>query len=116
MQAFAALSPHVVFNLVETLAGKGSLIYFAPALLDFLKIPYTGCRTDAMFLTSNKPLTKKIMQGAGIATPPGLPSEGIAIGSCRCRHIFDESLPGKMLPWDWMRILFFRLTDQTISL
>jgi len=51
--------PDMVFNLVETLAGKGNLIYFATALLDFLHLPYTGCRTDAMFITSNKPLTKK---------------------------------------------------------
>ena len=27
-----ALQPHVVFNLVETLAGRGSMIYFATAL------------------------------------------------------------------------------------
>ena len=75
-----ALQPDVVFNLVETFAGRGSMVYFATALLDFLQIPYTGCRTDAMFLTSNKPLAKHMLKGAGIATPPWLTSEGIAIG------------------------------------
>ena len=61
--------PDIVFNLVETLAGKGSLNHFATALLDFLRLPYTGCRTDALFITSNKPLAKKMLRQAGIATP-----------------------------------------------
>src|SRR4030043_2163568 len=56
-----ALKPYAIFNIVETLAGRGNLIHLATALLDFLKIPYTGCHTEAMFLTSNKPLAKKIM-------------------------------------------------------
>ena len=76
-----SLQPDVVFNLVETLASRGSMIYFATALLDFLRLPYTGCRTDAMFLTSNKPLTKKILHTAGIATPPWITTDGIVTGS-----------------------------------
>ncbi|MDD2278058.1 MAG: hypothetical protein PHS05_03255, partial [Bacteroidales bacterium] len=34
--------PNFVFNLVESLNNKGSLIYFAPALLDSLNIPFSG--------------------------------------------------------------------------
>jgi D-alanine-D-alanine ligase len=64
-----SLKPLAVFNIVETLASRGSLIYFAPAILDSLQIPYTGCGTKAVFQTSNKPLAKKIMRDAGIATP-----------------------------------------------
>jgi D-alanine-D-alanine ligase len=74
------LHPDVVFNLVETFAGRGSMVYFATALLDFLQIPYTGCRTDAMFLTSNKPLAKQMLHATGIATPPWIISGGNAIG------------------------------------
>ena len=81
IEALRQASPHVVFNLVETLAGKGSLIYLAPALLDLLNIPYTGCRTDAMYLTSNKPMAKKIMCDAGIATPAWFTGEGDSFGS-----------------------------------
>jgi len=66
---------------VETLGGKGNLIHVAPALLDLLQIPYTGCRTDAMYLTSNKPLAKKILHDAGIATPPWITKEGFTVGS-----------------------------------
>jgi D-alanine-D-alanine ligase len=62
---------------VETLAGRGNLIHLATALLDFLQMPYTGCHTEAMFLTSNKLLAKKIMHQAGIATPPWVSQEGL---------------------------------------
>ena len=75
-----ALKPDVVFNLVESLGGKGSMIYFSTALLDFLRLPYTGCRTDAMYLTSNKPLTKKLLHASGIPTPPWITTDGIATG------------------------------------
>ncbi len=34
-----------------------------------MTVPYTGCRTEAMFLTSHKPLAKKMMAQAGIETP-----------------------------------------------
>jgi D-alanine-D-alanine ligase len=71
-----ALKPYAVFNIVETLDSRGSLIYFAPAILDILQIPYTGCPTEAVFQTSNKPLSKKIMHYAGIATPSWMDQEG----------------------------------------
>jgi D-alanine-D-alanine ligase len=64
------LQPAIVFNIVETMAGQGSLIHIAPSILDFLRIPYTGATTEATFLTSNKVLAKQILTAAGIATPP----------------------------------------------
>ncbi len=36
----------------ESVAGKESLIYLAPAFLDTLGIPYTGVRTQGMMLTT----------------------------------------------------------------
>lgn len=69
MQTLISLRPTIVFNLVESLSGKGSLIHIAPALLDVLGIPYTGTRTEAMFLTSNKLLAKRALAGAGLPTP-----------------------------------------------
>jgi len=71
-----SLKPLAVFNIVETLASKGSLIYFAPAILDILQIPYTGCGTQTMFQTSNKPLSKKIMHDTGISTPDWIEHDG----------------------------------------
>ena len=73
-----SLKPQAVFNIAETLAAKGSLIYFAPAILDNLQIPYTGCGTQAMFQTSNKPLAKKIMYDARIATPAWVTQENFS--------------------------------------
>ena len=69
MNTLRELRPAFVFNLVETMAGQGSLIHIAPSVLDALAIPYTGAGTEATFLTSNKVLAKKILAGAGIATP-----------------------------------------------
>jgi D-alanine-D-alanine ligase len=80
INALKDLHPIVVFNLVETINAKGSLIHIAPAILDHLNIPYTGCGTEAIFLTSNKPLSKEIMQTAGIPTPDWISSKGIRSG------------------------------------
>src|SRR5215470_9690086 len=66
----AALKPAFVVNLVESLDGQGRLIHLAPALLDALGLRYTGSPSEAIFLTSHKPLAKRMMQAAGIATPP----------------------------------------------
>jgi D-alanine-D-alanine ligase len=62
--------PDLVFNLVESVESRGSLIHLAPALLDSLNIAYTGASTEAMFLTSNKLLAKQFLASSGIATPP----------------------------------------------
>ena len=81
IKALNSPRPDLVFNLVETFASKGSLIHFAPALLDYLQIPYTGSGTDSIFLTSNKPLAKKIMHEAGILTPGWITNAGNRFGS-----------------------------------
>jgi D-alanine-D-alanine ligase len=65
----AALKPDLVFNLVETLDGRGSLIHLVPFLLDALRIPYTGCGAEAILLTSNKVLAKDRLVAAGLPTP-----------------------------------------------
>ncbi|MEJ2038179.1 MAG: D-alanine--D-alanine ligase [Desulfosarcinaceae bacterium] len=59
----------LVFNLVESLAGTGRLLAHFPALLDALGISYTGCATEALFLTSNKVLAKSWLAAAGLPTP-----------------------------------------------
>jgi D-alanine-D-alanine ligase len=61
--------PDVVFNLVESLAGQDSLAHLVPALLDVLGVPYTGASTEALFLTNNKLLTKRLLRQAGLPTP-----------------------------------------------
>ena len=70
-----AKKPAVVFNLVESIGGLGQFIYIAPAVLDYLRLPYTGSSTEAMFLTSNKLAAKKILKASGIRTTPWLSSD-----------------------------------------
>jgi len=69
-RTIAALRPTIAFNLVETLTGRGSLIHLVPAVLDALKLPYTGAGAEAMMLTSNKLLAKKWLRASGLPTPP----------------------------------------------
>ncbi len=59
----------LVFNLVESINNQGELIALVPAVLDVIKIPYTGASYEATFLTSNKTVAKKIMRYHGIPTP-----------------------------------------------
>lgn len=67
--ALRSLRPGLVFNLVESVDSHGRLIHLAPALLDTLRIPYTGCPTDAVYATSNKLLAKRLLSGSDIPTP-----------------------------------------------
>jgi D-alanine-D-alanine ligase len=63
------ISPVFVVNLVETVYGDGRLVHLAPAIFDHFHMPYTGCGSDAIYLTSNKVLAKRIMLANGIPTP-----------------------------------------------
>ena len=72
MRTLEEVRPDCVFNLVETVLGRGSLIHMAPAMLDCLEIPYTGACTDGIYLTSNKVVAKKLLRASGLQTPPWL--------------------------------------------
>ena len=62
--------PLLVFNLVESVAGKGRYIHLAPALLEESGLPYTGASLAATFLTSNKLIAKQLLASAALPTPP----------------------------------------------
>lgn len=76
--AIKAACPDVVFNLVESINNNGSLLYFSPAYLDTMNIPYTGSHTEAMFVTTNKVLAKKILSAAGLPTAPWFTPSGFS--------------------------------------
>lgn len=61
-------APDLVFNLVESVEGAGRLLHLAPALLEFLGIPYTGSGAESLFVTSNKVLAKELLRAHGIPT------------------------------------------------
>lgn len=61
--------PDVVFNLVESFGGHGRLIPAVPALLEALRIPYTGADARALALSSDKRTAKLVLRAAGLPTP-----------------------------------------------
>jgi len=65
---FRANRVDMVFNIAE---GRQSRLRESevPALLDYLKIPYTGSNTFSLALALNKALTKKILKAENIPTP-----------------------------------------------
>lgn len=92
--------PQLIFNLVESVEGHGRLIHFPASILDLLAIPYTGAPADALYLTSSKILTKKILAGAGIPSPsyysPGdLKAKSIPIeGSYIIKSVWEHASVG----------------------
>jgi len=69
LQPRAASGETVVFNLVETLAGRGALLHLPVAALEALGIPYTGSGSMALALTTDKPRCKQLLRAAGVRTP-----------------------------------------------
>ncbi|WAC07307.1 MAG: D-alanine--D-alanine ligase [Thermodesulfobacteriota bacterium] len=75
IEALTAINPSIVFNLVESIEGQGRLIHLIPSILDYLKLTYTGSKTEPLFLTSNKIIAKKLLIKAGILTSSALSLE-----------------------------------------
>lgn len=61
-------SPDVVFNLYEGLATWGQSEAYVAALLEWLRIPFTGSPSFPLMLCRSKPLTKQLLSGAGLPT------------------------------------------------
>lgn len=70
VEALKEMKPLLVFNLVEAVSGQSRLSYLAPSILEALGIKYTGCPAEAILLTTNKVVTKKLIRSCGISTPP----------------------------------------------
>lgn len=68
MDRIRDINPYIIFNLVEIVEGTGSMIYFSPAILEHLRLSYTGVPLEPMFITSSKILTKKLMKIREIPT------------------------------------------------
>ncbi|HUL80495.1 MAG TPA: D-alanine--D-alanine ligase [Gammaproteobacteria bacterium] len=92
-RTLAELAPEAVFNLVESLEGRGRLVPIVPALLESLGLPYTGCSAVAIGLTSDKRLAKRLLAQAGIATPP-LPGAGPTDGKWIVKSVWEHASLG----------------------
>jgi D-alanine-D-alanine ligase len=79
MDEMAELSvnrPDFVFNLVESISNKGELLYFIPAILNMYNLPYTGNPLEAMFLTTSKVISSRMLEAGNISAPKWfLPSQ-----------------------------------------
>jgi D-alanine-D-alanine ligase len=69
LNALRKIKPYFVYNLFESIENKSEFLYFAPALINSLHIPYTGFPLEALFLTTNKVLTKQQLKLIGVPTP-----------------------------------------------
>lgn len=64
-----SLKPLFAFNLVEALHGNSPLCFMACTVLEGLGVRYTGNSAYAVFTTTNKVISKKMLQGFGLNTP-----------------------------------------------
>lgn len=88
-RALAAHAPRAVFNLVESIEGRGRLIGVVPALLESLGVPFTGCSATAQTIASNKVAAKRLLSGAGIAVPA--PFDARAAGPWIVKSVWEHA-------------------------
>jgi len=86
VEGLCALRPDVVFNLFEGLADRDGTEAHVAGLLEWLDIPFTGSPCHALTLARSKPLTKYLLQGAGLPTPAFFVVE-------------DLPVPASSIPW-----------------
>ncbi len=67
--SITSLAPDCVFNLAESVGRTGRFAHLPTGLLESLGIPFTGSHDAAMYVTSNKPLFKKMADLLGFPTP-----------------------------------------------
>ena len=70
------ITPGLVFNLVESVEGRGELIHLAPKLLEDLGLPFTGVGSEGQRLTTDKLTAKRLMHSHGLPTPDWIEESG----------------------------------------
>ncbi|MCB9420220.1 MAG: hypothetical protein H6667_10460 [Ardenticatenaceae bacterium] len=63
------VKPDICFNICEGHFGDAREAQ-VPAILEMLRIPYTGSRVLTLALTLDKPMTKRVLAYHGLPTPP----------------------------------------------
>ena len=58
-----------VVNMVDSGPREENFAYLAPSILEAVGIPFTGCGAEAVLVTTNKPLTKRLLASHGLPTP-----------------------------------------------
>ena len=65
-----------VLNMVDAAPGEEANVILAPALLEAVGIPFAGCASEALTVTNNKLLTKRLLLSYGMPTPAWLGGDG----------------------------------------
>ncbi len=60
---------NLIFNLCETVDEDPKLAWQPPAIMEYLGIPFSGSSSEAIHITTDKIVTKKILTASGIKTP-----------------------------------------------
>ena len=68
VQSLLDYKPDLCFNIAESHFGDGREAQ-VPAILEMLRIPYTGSKVLTLALTLDKPMTKRILFYHGLPTP-----------------------------------------------
>ena len=89
----AELEPYAVFNLMESLEGRGRLLAVVPALVETLDWPLTGCTASALCVSSDKVLAKRQLRAASIATP-ALYERGAGEGQWIVKSVWEHASLG----------------------
>ncbi|MBN2468436.1 MAG: D-alanine--D-alanine ligase, partial [Deltaproteobacteria bacterium] len=91
----------VAFNLCETIDEDPRFVGFAPSLLELLGISFTGSPSTALMLTTDKILTKQLLESRGICTPAYCiyrDSSSLEVGALRfpviIKPIFEDASIG----------------------
>lgn len=69
IEVLASEEPLVVFNLVEAINGDAGLAHLAPAMMEYLSLPYTGGSARNWQETRSKCLVKQRLVDHGLPTP-----------------------------------------------
>ncbi len=65
-----------VINMVDAAPGEENFVYLAPSILEAVGIPFAGCGAEALLVTTNKPMTKRMLQAHGLLTPGWFGGDG----------------------------------------
>jgi D-alanine-D-alanine ligase len=77
--------PDVVFNLYEGLADWGDTEIYCIGLLEWLRVPFTGCPLRATCLSRDKALTKDLLRSAGLPTANSMLIHRLPVPECHLR-------------------------------
>jgi D-alanine-D-alanine ligase len=75
-------NPDAVVNLFEGCADDNASELYACGLLEWLKVPYTGCPFHTLVLARSKHVAKRLFLAEGISTAPFMVVEGGEMDEC----------------------------------